>query len=333
MNFCFAAGIYPPEVGGPSIYAEKLKGAIEESGHSVRVVTYGQIKKFPSGIRHVLYAIKLLLRATHADVVIAFDTYSVGLPAAVACLILRKPLIIRIGGDFLWEQYVERTHDMVPLPDFYAQNLPLSTKERIVRRMTAWVLRQGVAVFSTAWLRDMWVAAYELPSEMTAVIENSIPARESAAAAESRNFLMFGRQIALKNADAFRRAFNRAKEKDSSIQLEEGIIPHDELMSRMRTCYAVVVPSLSEVSPNTVLEALRYGKPFLLTKYSGYADLLNGFGVFVDPLDEDDMARGVEQLADDATYAALKDRMRAFTNVRGYDAIAKEFIGIASKFV
>ncbi len=40
--------------------------------------------------------------------VVALDTYSVAFPAVLAAMLFRKKLVLRVGGDFLWEQYLER---------------------------------------------------------------------------------------------------------------------------------------------------------------------------------------------------------------------------------
>ena len=84
MKITLAASIYPPEIGGPAQYAKNLKEALERAGHSVVLVRYGGLKRFPSGIRHALYAIKLLVQSRGTDAMIAFDTYSGGLPAAIS---------------------------------------------------------------------------------------------------------------------------------------------------------------------------------------------------------------------------------------------------------
>ena len=132
----------------------------------------------------------------------------------------------------------------------------------------------------------------------------------------------------MKNNEAFRAAFIKAKNLHPDIELEEGVIPHDELMRRMQECYAVVLPSISDVTPNYIIEAIRCGKPFLLTKYSGFAERFGDYGVIVDPLSEEDMTRGVMALAEPKTYDMYKERLSAFSEVRTFDDIAREFLAL-----
>jgi glycosyltransferase involved in cell wall biosynthesis len=143
-----------------------------------------------------------------------------------------------------------------------------------------------------------------------------------------KNFLFYSRQIPLKNHAAFRRAFAQAQRTHPDIELEEGMVPHEELMRKIKNCYAVVVPSISDVAPNYVLDAIRFGKPFLLTKYSGYAERFKDYGVIVDPLDEADMARGIEELAKPEVYERLQKRITAFSERHTFDDIAREFLAL-----
>jgi glycosyltransferase involved in cell wall biosynthesis len=136
---------------------------------------------------------------------------------------------------------------------------------------------------------------------------------------------LYGRHLWLKNAGSFRRAFAEA---GTGMVLEEGELPHAEFLKRLSRARAIAVPSVSDVAPNTIIDAIRCGKPFLLTKYSGYAETFGRFGIIVDPLDEDDMRRGVQKLADPAIYESLRRNILEFRDVRTFDDVAMEFIAI-----
>ncbi len=60
MKILIATSIYPPQVGGPAHYSFKLKEEFEKMGHKVVVVSYTWEKALPSGIKHIIYLIKLL---------------------------------------------------------------------------------------------------------------------------------------------------------------------------------------------------------------------------------------------------------------------------------
>lgn len=328
MRIVVATGIYPPEIGGPALYAFNLKKAFESQGHSVAVIRYGALKKLPSGARHLLYACKLLPYAFRADAIIAFDTYSVGVPAAAVSVLTRTQLLVRVGGDFLWERYVENTGDLIPLSDIYRHREKWGIREKIIFFFTRFCVARSVAAFNTQWLLDIWREAYGLDSARAHVIENEMEPCTDLALPQRKNFLFYSRQTPLKNHAAFRRAFEQAKRSRPDIELEEGMISHEELMQKVKSCYAVVVPSVSDVAPNYVLDALRFGKPFLLTKYSGYAEPFKEYGVIVNPLDEADMARGIEELAKPEVYERLSRHAATFNKRHTFDDIAREFLAL-----
>ncbi len=330
MKVVIATGIFPPEVGGPAFYSKSLSEALSAQGHDVRVVLYGTLKSWPSGLRHALYCFKLMRHAFGATSIIAFDTYSVGLPAVVAGMLMRVPVTIRIGGDFIWEMYTERTGDLIPLTEIYHERGRWDSKERFIFRVQRWVIPRATLAFSCAWIRDLWKDVYSFDDTQTSVIENPIPQKLESKKPLRKNFAFYTRQIALKNNDAFRRAFNRAKNVHPDIELEEGMVPKDDLMRRMQECYAVVLPSISDVTPNYIIDAIRCGKPFLLTKYSGYAERFKEYGVIVDPLSEEDMTRGIMALAEEKTYDIYKKRLAEFDTVRTFDDIAREFIALTN---
>lgn len=328
MNIMIATAIYPPEVGGPSFYAAALEDSLVKAGHAVRVVRYGRLKTLPTGLRHLLYALRALTAARKADTIIVLDTFSTAVPVGFVAPLVRAPIVCRVGGDFVWERYVERTHDPLPLPVFYAHRARWGVKERLSFRLIRFALRRMTVVFSSAWQRDIWTEPYGLDVRRARVIENAIPPRLAARAPARKNFMLYGRPLHLKNAEAFRRAFERAKLQSPDLTLEEGSVPRQELFERLRSGYAVVLPSISDVTPNTILESLMCGKPFLLTKYSAYAERFKQFGVIVDPLSEEDMAQGILALADPVRYERLCRNIAGFTAVRTYDDIAREFVAL-----
>lgn len=328
MRIVIATGIYPPEVGGPSYYAKGLEDALRGLGHDVAVIIYGDLRRYPMGLSHLLYFLRIFPRLAKTDAVIALDTASVAIPARLACAIRRVPFVIRTGGDFVWEHYLERTRNLVPLLYFYDEIRNLSLKEQIVYAVTRFVVRRSVMVFSTEMQRSVWLRPYGLRTEQTHVIGNAVDAPLPSEPPTTKNFLWYVRDIAMKNGAHVRAAFEKAKSLQPDITLEEGNVPKAELMARMQRCYAVILPSVTEISPNYILDALRCQKPFIMDKYSGFAEWLSPYGALVDPLDEADIARAIAVLATPEGYADALKRVSAFSFVRTYEDVAKDFIGL-----
>jgi len=322
-----ATGIYPPEVGGPATYAKALTEILWKQGYANTVVTYGWEKKLPIVLRHFVYFFRLFLPIRSSDWVLALDTFSSGMPAVWASTIFREKAIVRVGGDFLWEHYIERTGDRVSLPDFYKITPPLSFKERLIRRLSLFTLhRASLLVFSTEWQRKLWRVPFGLKTDRTLVIENYYGEKIASVAPSEKNFIWAGRPITLKNVTLLKSAFTRAEEKASDITLECLAVPHQVLMEKIRRAYAIILPSISEVSPNFILEAIRYEKPFIVSKYCGILDRIGELGVTVDPLRQDSITEAVLKLSDDATYAHIRKALHEFTFTHTWDEIAEAFV-------
>ena len=70
---------------------------------------------------------------------------------------------------------------------------------------------------------------------------------------------------------------------------EESGETFEKFMERISRCYAVILASLGDISPNMILDAIRHNKPFILTKETGLYDRLKNIAIFVDPENTDDI--------------------------------------------
>jgi glycosyltransferase involved in cell wall biosynthesis len=331
MRFLIATGIYPPEIGGPAYYAKNLADALRAKGHEVEIGTFGKLKTLPIGIRHIALFFKLIPGIVSADKIIALDTFSAALPAYFAATLFQKHVIVRTGGDFLWEQYIERTGDLVPLPFFYDKHRPFTLKEKIYFSLTKFLLSRVTLVFSTNFQKDIWVHTYGLDEKKLLVIPNAITGVLEPIKPIKRNFMIYGRDIQLRNRAKLREAFTIAKEKVPEIELEEGQVPQHVLFDRIRAGYCVVLPSITDISPNFILDGLRAGKPFVMTKYSEYAKLYSELGLFIDPLDIQDIASKIIAMADESTYNGFVEKIKATSFSRTYADLADDFLALANK--
>ena len=334
MSILIVTPLVPPESGGPSYLSVSLKEALEKKGKKVELIAFKEVRHYPSGIRHLLFLYKVLWRACKADALIILDTVSVAFPAVLAGWLLQKKMIVRVGGDFVWERYVERTGEKVLLSEFYlpaVKKFSLTKKENIL----IWLQKNIVCtlatkiVFNTAWQKKLWEKPYALKKEKTGVITNAFTK------SEYRNkggggFICAWRATAFKNTDTLETAYLLAKEKNPKIQLDiYKDIPRDELYGYMVKARALIVPSLTELSPNMVLEALGMGLPVLLTKDCGAYDLLDGAVIWIDPLDSRDIASKMCELMDPLKYEKEKEKASSFAGyTHTYDNIAQEYLDI-----
>ena len=321
MKIVIATGIYPPEIGGPAQYAFNLEQEFKKLGHEIVVLKFSDVRYLPSVIRHLAYFFKILSALHKADWCIALDTFSVALPAVCAGKILGKKVIIRTGGDFLWESYVERTGDLVLLRKFYQTSWSKwNFKEKTVFKLTKFVLRHAsLVVFSTDWQRQIWHEPYQLDLSKTAMVENYYGPKSSELSVVGKNFLVAGRNLKLKNLEIL---------KNLKFDFEIGQWSQEKLREKIKNCYALVVPSISDISPNVVLQAIRHNKPFVLTQENGINHRVGEAGVYIDPLNPEDVREKLEWLSEKNNYNEQVQKVADFNFQHNYSQIAQEFLNL-----
>lgn len=108
ITILIATPLYPPDTGGPATDTAMLRRELPKQGIDVVVCSFGTVRHLPRGIRHVKYMLNLFKHTRDVNAIVAMDTFSVCLPALIVAKLSRKPLVVRVPGDFAWEQAVQR---------------------------------------------------------------------------------------------------------------------------------------------------------------------------------------------------------------------------------
>ncbi len=333
MKILICTGIYPPDIGGPAIYAKKLAEEFLGRACEVKVLSYKLEKKLPLGIRHCFYFFRVIFNIYKTDLIIALDTFSVGLPAVCAAKIFRKKIIIRVGGDFLWETYVEKTGNLITLKDFYSQKPKLPVKHKIIAFLEKFALQNACALaFNTRWQKEFFEQVYDLAQSKIFVIENFYPEKNEGIAPKEKVFLFAGRRIKFKNLKILEEIFEEFKKEGKNVKLEiVDNLPRNELMEKIKRSYSLIVPSITDFAPNFIIEGVFFNKPFILTKECGLADKFKDIGVFVNPFDKDDIRNKILFLAEEKNYEEYKKRAESFNFTHSWQKIAGEFLEVYKK--
>ncbi|MDP3727239.1 MAG: glycosyltransferase family 4 protein, partial [bacterium] len=309
----------------------------------------------PALARMLRFGVVAWLMLRQSDIAIALDPVGVGWPLAIACRMRGKPFIIRVEGDALWERYVERTGEELTLKRFYemVSNLILNSRERARCRMSRRVFpRARRIVFSSRWREAIFASGNPLRPDQTALIASPFPRPGGGTAKREPVFVFAGRLVRVKNISRLIRAFLSAagpgyrlelvgdgperpeiekeiRRADASSRISVvGSLPADALLKRIARARALVLPSFSDVSPNIILECMAAGTPFLLTRETGFYETLKGAGVFVDPLNENDIAGKLHILMDGEAYTAERERLLKFNGARSWEAVAGEWLNL-----
>src|SRR3989338_10846716 len=154
MKILLVCGIYQQEIGGPARYAQKIAEQFINKGNGVSVLTYSTDDSDQSEhllkwkIIRIVRRNKILNRmrffaavyrlAPKYDLVYMLDWFAAGFPAALAARLRGKKYVVRVGGDYLWEQrYLESREKPISLSDFYEHG----AYRRFSYKLFFWIIR------------------------------------------------------------------------------------------------------------------------------------------------------------------------------------------------
>jgi glycosyltransferase involved in cell wall biosynthesis len=327
MHVVIATPFRNEDSGVLSMYARELKGAFEKEGILVSLLSLDRMLFLPPLIRQAVFFVRVLFAMPHASCVLSLDTWSIGMPAYFAARLANRPFLMRVGGDHLWEHYVERTKESVRLSEFYDTKRAYSLREKIIFTVTKSMLAHAHAVmFNTEFQKRIWEKAYTIPAGTTSVLENYYPQKTSSAPRINRIFICAARPTRYKNVEVFARVFKKVREKHPDITLDTQTVGHKEQQERLAAAYALVIPSISEVGSNTAIEAVSVGTPFIITKDTGTSERLGECGLFVDTRSEEALERALEEVLDPVVYERLCRNIREFSFEHSWDDIASEIL-------
>jgi len=357
MKIVLATGIYSPDIGGPATYCAELAKQLTNAGHNVTIITYGKnqndsIVRVPLGLpflRWIHYAQALQKHGKDADIVYAFSSVSCGIPLILAQL--KKPKkILRLGGDFFWERYTDRGGRL---------GLRMWYKNRRLH-FSSWIMyfilkRFDHIVFSTAFQQEIYKKHYKkLPSN--SVIENALPPQVVNAQSETRakhspfRLLFMGRFVQFKNLQMLLKAMTKltdvrltfvgdgplAKSLQKSandLLLEKRVtflpsVSGEEKARVFQEYDLLIIPSITDISPNTALEACAAGMPVLLTTETGLrGHLVNGMKL-VKMKESIDIVRAVSDAK--SNYDTLVSMMPGPVEQRSWKVVVDEHISFFS---
>ncbi len=175
MTHCsvlIATGLYPPEVGGPATYTRHLETSLPQHGVSVHVLPFRRVRAYPTIVRHIAYLVLLLREGSNADVIYAQDPVSVGLPAMIASFLMRKPFMLKVVGDYAWEQASQR-FSYAGTPDSFQKD-DLHIVARVLRAIERFVARRAHYVVVPSSYLGTLVAQWGVSKKKIIVIKNGI---------------------------------------------------------------------------------------------------------------------------------------------------------------
>ncbi len=185
MKILIAADIFPPVGGGPAIYAAGLSNALTEKGDTVTVVSLTvDSKKEVTGatvvavtqknklLRYWEYFGLLLKHARQADLVYAMGPVNAGLPALFAARLLGKKFVVKVVGDYAWEQGFQRFGVTELIDEF--QTKKYSGSVRRLQVIQKFVTRSADQVIVPSEYLKKLVIGWGVLFDKVAVIYNAV---------------------------------------------------------------------------------------------------------------------------------------------------------------
>lgn len=174
QKIAIAAPLYPPEIGGPATYVQMLEEELRARGYELNVVPFSKVRHLPKGVRHVLYVYKLLRSSYGCRLVYALDPVSVGVPAYIVSRLTRKPLWIRLGGDYAWEQGQQRFGTTETLDEYTSNKKAASWPVRFLAALQGFVTRGAARVVIPSEYMKRIVATWGVDPQRLSVVYSAL---------------------------------------------------------------------------------------------------------------------------------------------------------------
>lgn len=304
MRLVLATPLLPPDPGGPATYAKLLTEHLPEKDISVEVVYFGSVRSLPKLVRHVAYFWLLLKRMKHADLVLALDPVSVGFPAALAARFLKKPYLIKVVGDYAWEQGRQRYGITASLDEFVntATHPPMVMLLNSIER---WVAKRARHIIvPSAYLKRI-VTAWGIPEANSTVVYNAVEYKapgivpKEVAALQAPRITYAGRLVPWKGVEGLIDAVHllRSTTPEATLvvvgdgpereKLElyarerlqkgyrfTGALPHDATMATIVASDVFVLNTQYEGLSHVLIETMALGVPIVTTPVGGNVELI-----------------------------------------------------------
>ncbi len=303
------------------------------------MVKFSDVRHLPKLIRHFAYYRRVLKAAREADAILALDPVSVGFPAMKAAKRAGKPFVVKIVGDYAWEQGRQRFGIVADL-DTFVRTKTVPFPVGALRWIQTRVAKNAVRVIvPSTYLKDV-TAIWGIPAEKIEVIYNAMqsekPGRvhESVAALSRPLVVSVGRLVPWKGMLGTIDAVAAVSESVPSVSLAivgdgpehanigthakklgsravlTGRLSHADTLTVMESADAFVLNTSYEGLSHLLIEALALGVPVVTTDVGGNGELIrNGEnGLLAPPGDADALVEALRRILSDKELAARLSR-------------------------
>ena len=306
-------------------------------------------------ISWLLYSLTVARESFRHDIIYAFDLTTAGTPSAFFAKLLRKPFVLRIGGDPLWERVVEKGERFISLRAYYEQGL-FKKDNPILYPLVRFVVRSAdTTVIPCDLLKNIYVRYYGVDQEKIVLIQNPFPPKSpSSLEKDTFTFLFAGRFVSYKNLLRVLKVFRGLAPKYPYARLvligegpdEAGLkaraaalhdtieivpkVDQETLFKCINAASVALAPALTEFNPNFILEALAQGKPALISRDNGLSAQLPDNMQF-DPMDDLSLQNAMERMLDPKQYKKALQFAASLDMSQTWEKVIAQHVEIVKK--
>lgn len=299
VRLVIATPLYPPEPGGPATYASILSELLVREGVEVSLVKFSEVRHLPKVVRHFAYLWRVYASAKKANSVLVLDPVSTGLPAVLASMLAGKPCVVKIVGDYAWEQGTQRFGISDSLDEFIKrQRVPFGV--RVLRFVQTFVAKRAVTVIVPSEYLKTIVMSWGIFHGKISVIHNAMRFEEpgelphEVATLPYPHVVSVGRLVPWKNMEGVIDAgavvgtgsliiVGDGPERERLIEHAGKVFPrttftgalsHKETLAVIADAQVFVLNSTYEGFSHLLLEAVSLGVPVVATDVGGNKEII-----------------------------------------------------------
>lgn len=312
INILIATGIFPPDIGGPATYSKLLLQELPKRNFNVSLLSFSHFRdKCPKVISHFLYFLNILKLGRKTEIIYVQDPVSVGLPVALANFFLRKKMLLKIVGDYAWEQGCQRFDVKDFLDDFSVKYKDYSWPVKILKKIQLFSARRAKNIIVPSNYLKKIVSNWGVNPDKIKVIYNAFDGincdfakeelrRDLNLDFEDRIIISSGRLVPWKGFNILIKAFKDFNSKYpksklliageggerenllnliKDLKLENKVIllgklDRNLLMKYLKTSDLFVLNTSYEGFSHQLLEVMALGLPLLTTRVGGNVELV-----------------------------------------------------------
>ena len=347
-NILIATGIYPPDIGGPATYVRILQEELPKHGFNVKIVTYGEqesrinnhasedvyyiSRKQSKPLRYFKYFWRVLNLLSWANTVYAQGPVSEGYPVYWACRLRSRKYILKVVGDYAWEQYQVASNKLqvtnnkfVTLDEFQNKRFDSSTEKK--RRIEHKVAQHAEKIVVPSFYLKKIMKQWGVSEDKINVIYNAVEFKDVESIkkpADEKWLVSVARLVPWKGIDILIQIMPELLKHNSNLKLKiigdgpeknnlqllitndeleknivlTGKLSHDEVLGYLQAGDVFVLNTGYEGLPHTTLEAMHANLPIVTTSVCGNPEVVedNRTGLLVEYNDKEQIKNAILKL-------------------------------------